>query len=121
MAAEITIRASLVFHKGSGMDGVDPGELSVTMTGSRYLHGRQSIGTSEEPLVLGEVPAGGWLWIRNLDATNYVVMKGAAAAVALPRMRAGEPAMFRLDANATAPVLQATVAACLVEYLLLED
>lgn len=120
MASEITIRASLSFRKGADMDGIDPGEISVTMTGSKVQRGVQLVGTVEEPLLLGEPGAGGWLWMRNLDATNYVQVRGASGAQALSRMNAGEPALFRLDAGST-PYLIANTAACSVQYLLLSD
>jgi hypothetical protein len=120
VAAEITIRASLAYHKGTDMDGIDPGEILVTMTGTKTQRGVQLIGTTEEALLLGEPGAGGWLYLRNLDATNYVQVRGASGAQALPRMRAGEPALFRLDAGST-PYLIANTAACNVLYLLLSD
>lgn len=121
MANEISISASLSFRKGTAGDALYAEDLSVTMTGNRYLKGRQSVGTSEEALVLGEVPAGGWLMLKNTDATNYVQVRAKAGETPFARMRAGEPCgPFRLDASAV-PTLQANTAACLVEYELLED
>lgn len=120
MANEITMRASLAYRKGADMDGIDPGEISVTMTGTKVQRGVQLVGTVEEPLLLGEPGAGGWIWMRNLDATNYVQVRGATGQTPLVRMRTGEIAEFRLDAGSV-PTLQANAAACSVQYLLLSD
>ncbi len=120
MAAEITIRASLSYRKGTDMDGIDLGEISVTMTGTKVQRGVQLVGTVEEALLLGEPGAGGWLFLQNIDPTNYVQVRPAAGQTPLPRMRAGEPALFRLDAGSV-PTLQANTAACSVRYLLLSD
>jgi hypothetical protein len=120
MAAEITLRASLAFRKGSDMDGIDPGEISVTMTGTKAQRGVQLIGTVEEALLLGEPGAGGWLILQNLDPTNYVQVRGASGALPLARLKPGEPALFRLDATST-PYLIANTTACSVRYLLLSD
>jgi hypothetical protein len=120
LAGEITIRVALSYRKGSDMDGIDPGEISVTMTGTKAQRGVQLVDTVEESLLLGEPGAGGWLFLQNLDATNYVQMRGASAAQPLVRMKAGEPALFRLDAGSV-PTLQANTAACSVRYLLLSD
>lgn len=121
MASEIKVTASLGFIKGGAGDGISVPDLAVTLSGTKFLHGRQSIGTAEEALILGEVAAGGWLILVNRDATNFVAVKAASGATPLAKMKAGEPALFRLHPSATAPYLAADTAACEVEYLLLVD
>lgn len=121
MASEITVELALSFRKGSSQEGVDPGPISVTMTGTNFLRNRQTVGTSEEALLLGDVPAGGWVFMVNRDSSNYVRVKAATGATALIRLRAGEAACFRLDAGATAPFVQADTSAVELEYLLIED
>jgi hypothetical protein len=122
MANEITITAELRVAKGGAMDGLRFGPGVFTFTGSRLIHGAQSIGfAAEEALQLGEVTAGGWIFLRNLDATNFVSMRGATGQTPLVKMGPGQPAgPFVLHPSATAPTLQANVAACTVEYLVLE-
>lgn len=121
MSNEITVTAELRFAKSGAMDGLSLGPATFTLTGTRYEKGRQSIGfAAEEVLNLGEVVAGGWCMIRNLDATNYVTIRAAAAATPLVRINAGEIALFRIHQSATAPTAQANTAACEVEYLVLE-
>lgn len=120
MANEITLSALLRFAKNGQRDGIRIDESSFNMAGSRYLHGGQSIGTVEEVLQLGEVVAGGLLLLVNRDPTNFVSFRAVAAAVPLAKLGPGEPCLLRLHPSATAPTLQANVAACQVEYLLLE-
>lgn len=121
MANEITVAAELRFSKGGAQDGLSLGPATFTLTGTRYQKGRQSIGfAAEEVLTLGEVVAGGWCMVRNLDATNYVSIRAVAAATPLVRINAGEIALFRLHQSATAPTAQANTAAVEIEYLVLE-
>lgn len=120
MAAEITVTVSLAFRKGGAVDGLDPGPVSVTFTGTNFLHNRQTVGTVEEALLLGDATAGGWCIMVNRDATNYVQIRGASGQTPLIRCRAGEPACFRIDSGAS-PTAQANTAAVELEYLVLED
>lgn len=120
MANEILIGASLSFAK-SGDSDVMAGNATVTLNGSKHLHQRMTVTTTELALQLGAVTAGGYLFIRNADPTNYVQVKAATGATPLVRLKAGEFCLFRLDAGATAPFIQANTASCDVEYLLLAD
>lgn len=122
MSAEIQISASIAVRKGGTMDGIDTGVVSVTMTGNRILHHRQSVGfAAEEALVLGEVPAGGLCLIINRDATNYVQVRRATGQTAMLRIPAGEFALFRFDAaGATAPFVIANTAAVEIEVFISE-
>lgn len=119
MSAEIQVRASLVFHKGVSQDGlVFSGDF--TFTGTAHLKAEQSIGfAAEEALVLGEVGAGGWLIILNLDAANFVSVRAAAAATPPIKVPALGIALFMLHPSATAPTVQADTAAVKIKYLLL--
>jgi hypothetical protein len=120
MANEIAIRAALAFIKSGDQDGLDFGPATFTFTGTRSLKGRQSVGTSEEALILGEVTAGGWLLILNKDATNFVSLRAAAGATPLAKIGPGECALLRLHPSAPAPTVQADTAACQIRYLILE-
>lgn len=121
MANEITVTAELRVAKGGRQEGLPFGPGTFTFTGAKMNHGVQSIGTSEEPLQLAEVTAGGWIMFRNTDATNFVSVRAASGQTPLVKMPPGAPAgPFVLHPSATAPTLQADTAACLVEYLVLE-
>jgi hypothetical protein len=119
MANEITIRGLLAFAKGDAAK-FDQGELLVTMAGTKWLEARQTVGTTEEALNLGEVTAGSALLIiRNRDATNKVLVKPASGGVALIEVPAGETSgPFRFSSTVTAPFVQAVTGAVDISYLL---
>ena len=119
MASEIAVAASLSVTKGGTAEALYLGPLYVTLTGTRILRNRQSVGTSEEALVLGEVVPGGWLLIVNRDPTNYVQVKTATGGTAFARLLAGEFCLLRIDSGLSAPFVQANTAACEIEYLIL--
>jgi len=122
MASEISVSAALSFLKGSSTDRLSPDPLTPTMTGSQYVKHRQTVGfAASEALNLGpDVAAGGWCMIVNRDATNYVQVIAATGETPLIRLLAGEFALFRLSASATAPHVQANTAAVDIDVLLLD-
>lgn len=118
MASEIEVRGRLSFSKSGAAGGMDAAG-TFTLTGTKYQRGRQNVGTSEEALILGDAAAGGWVFIKNLDATNYVSLRSATGATDFIRINAGEFAMFRLHASSSAPFIIANTAAVEIEYLVL--
>lgn len=116
----ITLTTTLSVTLGSTSDSLSVSNLAVSVAGSRMIHNRQEIGTSEEALILGDVAAGGFLIIVNRDATNFVELRSGTSATDFVRLKPGEPALFRLSPDATAPYAIADTAACEVEYILVE-
>ena len=118
MANELTLTASMLFEKG----GVTPkitGSKQVTITGDAYTKGVQTVGTVEEELVQGaDLGTPGYVFIKNLDATNYVEI-GATTGVYDIRLRAGEFALYRH--NSATVFAKANTTACNVEYFFVED
>lgn len=124
MANEMQIQFKVTLaHGGTEMTFPDEAEQSVDVdvSGENFLHNRQTIGTSEEALLLGDVAAGGWFFAVNRDDTNYVELRAATGAQALAKLKPGEPCAFRLSAGATAPFAIADTAAVELEYWVLED
>ena len=117
MANEITVALQMAVNKG--LLTVERSiTFQATLTGSAMQHGVQSIGTTKEDLVLGDVATPGFMALRNLDATNYVAY-GADADSPFGILKAGEGCILRL---AAAPVsIKANTAAVNVEYWVLED
>ena len=81
-----------------------------------------SVGLSEEDLSAGDVSVLGWLFLKNLDATNFITYgpKSAGAMVAMGRLEPGEVAALRLEPGITIRWI-ADTAAVKVKVLLLED
>ncbi len=119
MADELVLNCSLSFLKGSTEIEISRG-LKVTVSGNSGIQHRQTVGTAEEALVLGEVTVGGFLLMVNRDATNYVKVRSGSGLADLVRLKPGEPALFRVDSGAT-PYVIADTAPCDVEYVLIED
>jgi hypothetical protein len=68
----------------------------------------------------GVATPGGYLFVKNNDATNYVQLLTAVSGTAFCRLNPGEPAVFRLDAGLTAPAALAHTGACEIQFLLLD-
>lgn len=119
MANEITYRSQLAYNKDDA-DAFDVGELTATMAGTKALRGRQTCGTVEEALGLGEVAAGSaWFVCRNRDATNKLLIAPAAGAAYLIEVQPGETAgPFRFLSTVTAPVVKASAATVDFTYML---
>ena len=115
MANELKIGIVVSYSK-SGAKYQRSEHLEVDVAGDSIGGQIQSIPASNTALV---VPAAigtvGWVWIKNLDATNYVTV-GLTASYAI-KLLAGESTMFR---SAGTIFALANTAACLVEYMMFE-
>lgn len=119
MADELTISALLRFTKGTKDVSFSDQSQQFDVTGTDYIQGTQTVGTSEEALAKGDITTPGYVFIRNLDATNFVKVRGATGGVDCVKIKAGEFALFRFAG--TAPFVIADTASCEIEYLLIED
>ena len=117
MANEISISASLAFDK-TITDSFSCQGLTFTMSGTEYIKNVQSIGTSEEALIVGDVTPG-FILMKNLDPTNFVSFRSATGATNTVKLKPGEIALFR--SSGAAPFMIADTGACRVQYLLIED
>uniref|UniRef100_A0A6M3KCC4 Uncharacterized protein n=1 Tax=viral metagenome TaxID=1070528 RepID=A0A6M3KCC4_9ZZZZ len=115
MSNELTLRTSISFNKGDAKVNRTDG-ISVDVTGDAFSHEVQSIPTSNTALTEGAaVGTPGYVWIKNLDTTNYVTV-GLTGSYAI-KLLAGEFALFRA---AGAVFALADTASCLVEYVIIE-
>ena len=120
MANEITITTRFDVTNGNyspGVINISSAQYDQTAVGA--AEGVQAIGTSEETLSTGDMTTYGWLFVRNLDATNYIQL-GFSTGVYGCRLEPGEPALFRAEPAATI-YLKANTAACNLQYRWLED
>jgi hypothetical protein len=92
--------------------------IKVDVTGDSFTHEIQSVGTSEEELAQGaDLGTPGYIFLKNLDSTNYVEV-GSTTGVYNLKLLAGEVAIYRH--NSATVFAKANSSACLVEYLLVE-
>lgn len=124
MADEITITTSLSFVKGNVSESLSDTSLTRDVSGTKYVKGVQNVGfASEEALDMGDILTGattspGYAFFRNLDATNFVTIRGATGIADTVKLLPGDVALFRLAADA--PFVQADAAAVNLEYLIIE-
>ena len=101
MANTITLQASMAV---SGSDGAISGSASnsISQSGSKRMADVQNIGTSFEVLSIVDLTVG-YLFVKNLDATNYVQITsdGASGAKIFAKLRAGEACLLPADSSAT--------------------
>lgn len=121
MANEATVTATLDFLKGNvATISRAVSALKITVAGDKYTQIVQEIGfASEEAIDLGDVGTPGFCWMKNLDGTNFVEIRSATGVADMIKMKAGEPALFRMAA--AVPFAQADTANVNLEMLLLED
>ena len=119
MANEIKVRPYVSLTKVNAKIALAPGTISITQTGNGFYHNVSSIGTSEESIAtFGDVASEGIVYIRNLDATNYVQI-GFATGVYGMRLAAGHIAQFTAEPGLTV-YFKANTAACNVEVFVAE-
>lgn len=121
MANEVTVSVpSLAYADSEGANEIlTLAEKQASVSSKKYIKAKQSIGTSEEAIVLGEVTAPGWAFFINRDSTNYIELRVATSGAKFAKMLAGEPAgPFRLGSGAQVPYAIADTGACVLEYLI---
>ena len=100
--------------------GIGVVEKYITQTGVDHQAGTQSVGTTEETVSwIADIGDEGYIFLRNLDPTNYVQF-GFSTGVYGMRLKAGEFAVFRLEPGATL-YARANTAAVNIQYIVYED
>ncbi len=106
MAGTLAASFSASFTTSAGARvGLDSGSSTTFATsGSTAITNVQTIGTSEEAILVGDVGTLGWIGVRNLDPTNYVeVGTGATltSANTFAHLLPGEWFFIKANASAT--------------------
>lgn len=110
MANEIKVRVTLDVNKG-GAAMVQNLALTLTMAGDEMISNVQTVGTTVEAVVVGDVTTIGYVLMKNLDATNFVLVGvDAAGTENTIKMLAGDVCLF--PASAAALYAKADTAAC---------
>ena len=104
MANEIKVQVSVTYANGNLKDTVALETLSLTQNVQEFHAPVVSVGSgAEEDLPLPDITTNGCVYLRNLDATNYVKYgpKSAGVMVEFGRLKAGEIAWLRLAPGVT--------------------
>lgn len=128
MSNEITIQFSGRVVNGNMDERFGPGQVQIDQS----VQGRgghvQEIGLTEEALDFGDIGVGtinveGYLYLRNLDATNYITFGpqvGTGSMEVVGKLKAGEIAFLRLDPGVVILAV-ADTAACKLDVRLYAD
>lgn len=119
MANEITLDGSLVYEDAYGKKGSL--QLFATLASvvtRRIVRLIQSIGTTEEAMILGDVSGLGWCMIVNRDATNFVEVRTGTSGTKFCKIPPLKFALFFFGSDVTAPFLIADTAAVEVDIFL---
>ena len=123
MANALTLGFSLTYT-GTGTSpristlACGPTSIAVVPSGNGFVKSVISVGTADETLALGDVATNGYLWLHNLDGTNYITFGPDGSSYPV-KLKAGEIALLRW--NGAAIHAKANTAACQLEYALIED
>lgn len=96
MANEILTRATLNVTKNNAAISMD-GTKQMDMAGNTFIGNVQTVGLTTEALLLGDVSSMGYLFLKNLDATNFCMfslVSPAASGGAFCTLKAGEFAVI---------------------------
>ena len=118
MANELTLSATMKFTKGERKVSVARSGLQLDVAGTDYIQKTQTIGTSAEALVLGDIGTPGYMFVRNLDSTNFVEIRHGADGADVVKVRAGGIALFELASST--PYAIADTASVEIEVAMIE-
>lgn len=116
MGDEIRISATLRYAKNQESSSITTA-FTADQTGSAFESGLQTVGTSEEALVKGDIGTIGYVGVRNTDATNFVEL-GAVTAEYSVKLAPGEGCV--MPWKRTNIYAKADTASCKVAYTLIE-
>lgn len=133
MANEIELTARVRVTNGSYKLDWNPGTIKIDQSAIGQGGAVQVIGTTPELLVLGDVTNNGYLLLRNLDTTNFIIWGpdsntgsgsgpggGSGSIVAVGKLKPGETAILRITQDVTIWAY-ADSASCKLQVIVLED
>lgn len=128
MANEVTASFSIAYDDGLQERALEVADRIFSSAGQRVTCLIQTVGITEEAVLLGDIASIGPFAIVNLDPTNYVEVKVATAGAIFARLapdvdadgKGGWVAMTRLGSGAQVPYMIANTAVCKVAILIAE-
>lgn len=129
MANEVTLSASVEYNDGVRSTDASIASRQQTSAGKKFSEGILDVLVTETVIPKGDVTSLGAVWLKNLDPTNIITIKDAAAghviAVLDPDINADGKGGFYLVSKqgsaAQVPVAIATSATCRMEYLIISQ
>lgn len=117
MADEVTLDATLNYADSESADEtLSVAALLASVATKKYTKAKQSIGTSEEAINLGEVTAPGWALFVNRAIANFIELRVGSGGAKFAKLKPGEFAFLRLGSGAQVPFAISDTAASQLEY-----
>jgi hypothetical protein len=121
MAQELSLAGSASYEDAFGVTAeIDIPSLTVTLSTKKVLHTKQTVGITEEALVLGDITTPCLLVLVNRDETNYVSVKVATSGAIFAKLNPDNVywCIVPLGSGAQAPFVIANSAECELEIFL---
>ncbi len=121
MADEIQLSLSISCSKNGASINAS-GNMSITMAGDQFISNIQIVGTSNEALQVGDVSTTGYVYVKNLDSTNYVeVFLDNANTYLVAKLFPGEFTLYKPGGTGAANLFaRANTGACNCQVIALE-
>jgi hypothetical protein len=114
----VTSALSIQYSKNSANIACGPAGGNFTVSGDNALKLARSIATTDVTLSIGSISTIGWVWLRNLDPTNFIIFGLDGSTYGL-KLKPFEFTFVRW--NGAAIHAKSDTAACLLEYAVFED
>lgn len=115
---EAVVQAALSFVKGGATLKFDFPSTYLDVAGNNGVENIADIGTSDETLALGDISTIGLVAMKNLDATNYILLGSDGTNYPI-KLKPGEPFFGRW--NGAAIHAKSNTASCRLHSLILPD
>jgi hypothetical protein len=119
MSQELQIGGSLSFSKGGASLSTLFASGFFDVAGSAVIKQTAAIGITDESLVLGDVSSIGYVALKNLDATNSIII--GSDGTLYPIILRANGGWAIVDWNAAAIHAKANTAPCNLEYTIISD
>jgi hypothetical protein len=119
MANELSAAGQITFRKGSTEAELDH-SFRLTIAGTRYHQGKQSISTTEKAIDMGSVGTTGYTLIKNCDTTNFVEIRPGTGVQDMIKIQPGGFALFQFADGVSTPYAIADTSAVEIEILAIE-
>ena len=122
MSGTISVSFTASVSNGEFSDSLQIRSTSYTQTNIGASSGVRSIGTTEEVISTGDVAVEGFVYMKNLDSSNFIEYgpDSGGTMVSFGKLEPGEFAWFRLKPGITFKA-KADTAAVLVDIRIYED
>lgn len=118
MAQELSVQGSISFSKSGASASKTFPTGYFDVSGSVYIQNTAAIGTTDETLALGDVATIGWVYAKNTDATNFILLSADGTLYNI-KLKPGEFFLGRW--NGAAIHAKANTAPCNLESLIVSD